>query len=212
MWHLYLHSRKYRKYFRGIIIAIGIHTFANMYSHLRPLCLYGYTCCILTPLMLIQIFAVKLKSGPIFALFKVKKWSNLFVLGVFIFQKSRSPCRKKMIFEKHAKNNKKTQFLKLKSGPIMLRNIIGPLFNFNLDHFLTLEFCFFFFFFAFFWLKPLFYSVFSKKCKLKETQKGKKTLFVNTTVLTALVKMSVFFFCIFDFCCFSNFHVFQRCF
>ena len=27
----------------------------------------------------------------------------------------------------------------------MLRNIIGPLFNFNLDHFLTLEFCFFLF-------------------------------------------------------------------
>ena len=50
------------------------------------------------------------------------------------------------MFEKQAKknNNKKTQFLKLKSGPIMLRNIIGPLFNFNLAHFLTLEFSFFF--------------------------------------------------------------------
>ena len=45
----------------------------------------------------------------------------------------------------------------------------------------------------------------------KKHKKERKTLFVNTTVLSALVKMSVFF-CIFDFCCFSNFHVFQRCF
>ena len=93
----------------------------------------------------IYIYAVKLKSGPIFALFKVKKWSNVFVFFVFFFffQKSRSPCRKKRIFEKQAQKTttKKTQFLKLKSGPIMLRNIIGPLFNFNLAHFLTLEFC-----------------------------------------------------------------------
>ena len=60
--------------------------------------------------------------------------------------------------------------------------------------------------------ETLFYSVFSKNAKLKETQKKrKKTLFVNTPVLTVLVKMSVFF-CIFHFCCFWNFHVFQRCF
>ena len=163
----------------------------------------------------IYIYVVKFKSGPIFALFKVKKWSNFFVFFfVFIFQQSRSPCRKKRIFEKQAKKTtKKTQFLKLKSGPIMLRNIIGPLFNFNLDHFLTLEFCYFFwFFFLGGGLNPYFYSVFSKNAKLKETQKRKKTLLVNTTVLTALVKMSVFFFCIFHFCCFSNFHFFQRCF
>ena len=64
-----------------------------------------------------------------FALFKVKKWSNFFVL-YFCFRKSRSPCRKKRIFEKKTSkknNNKKTQFLKLKSGPIMLRNRIGPI-------------------------------------------------------------------------------------
>ena len=43
----------------------------------------------------------------------------------------------------------KTQFLKLKTGPIMLRNILGPIFNFNLDQFLTLEFVIFFCFFVF---------------------------------------------------------------
>ena len=46
-----------------------------------------------------------------------------------------------MILQKKTKNNnKKTQFFKLKTGPIMLRNILGPIFNFNLDQFLTLEF------------------------------------------------------------------------
>ena len=45
----------------------------------------------------------------------------------------------------------------------------------------------------------------------KKHKKETKTLFVNTTVLTAFVKMSVFL-CIFHFCCFSNFHFFQRCF
>ena len=73
----------------------------------------------------------------------------------------------------------------------MLRNILGPVFNFNLDQFLTLEFVIFWVF-CLFGLKPLFYSVFSKNAKLKETQKTKNTLFVNTPVLTVLVTMSVF--------------------
>ena len=54
--------------------------------------------------------------------------------------------------------------------------------------------------------------VFSAKMQiLKEHKKEKKTLFVNTTVLTALVKMSVFS-CIFHFCCFWNFHFFRDAF
>ena len=48
----------------------------------------------------------------------------------------------------------------------MLRNVIGPLFNFNLDPFLTLEFCYFLFL-VFFWegggWNPYF-IVFSEKC------------------------------------------------
>ena len=38
------------------------------------------------------------------------------------------------------------------------------------------------------------------------------TLFVNTPVLTVLVKMSVFFSCIFDFCCFLDFPCFSEMF
>ena len=72
----------------------------------------------------------------------------------------------------------------------MLRNILGPILNLYLDQFLTYKLCFFFFEGG--GLNPNFYSVFSKNAKFKETQKRKKTLFVNTTVLTALVKMSVF--------------------
>ena len=84
-----------------------------------------------------HIYAVKLKIGPLFAIFKSK--SGPFF--VFLFWKFYSPCRKKRIFEKQAKQQqKKTQFLKLKTGPIMLRNILGPVFNFNLDQFLTLDF------------------------------------------------------------------------
>ena len=46
-------------------------------------------------------------APPIFALFKVKNWSNFFVFLDFYFQKSHSPCRKKRIFEKQAKKQQK---------------------------------------------------------------------------------------------------------
>ena len=96
----------------------------------------------------------------------------------------------------------------------MLRNIIGPLFNFNLDHFLTLEFCYFFVFFCFFvfWAETPIFIVFSAKMQnWKKHKKETKTLFVNTTVLTAFVKMSVFFLH-FSFLLFFQFPFFQRCF
>ena len=107
-----------------------------------------------------SIYAVKLKTGPRFALFKVKNWSIFFVFFVFLFSKISFSLQKEEDFWKTSqkKQQKKTQFLKLKTGPIMLRNILGPVFNFNLDQFLTLEFCYFFcfFFWFFFGLKPLF--------------------------------------------------------
>ena len=71
-----------------------------------------------------------------FALFKVKKWSIFFFENLVL-----SADRRGFLKNKPKNTTKKTQFWKLESGPIMLRNIIGPLFNFNLDHFLTLEFC-----------------------------------------------------------------------
>ena len=60
----------------------------------------------------------------------------------------------------------------------MLRNILGPVFNFNLDQFLTLEFCYCFSFFCLFWgggaETPIFIVFSAKNAKLKETQKTKK--------------------------------------
>ena len=107
-----------------------------------------------------------LKTGPIFFFF-------LF----FCFWKSHSPCRKKRIFQKQPRKNKKNDpFLALKTGPILLRNIIGPVFNASLDQFLTLGFLFFFVFFFFFFLAetPIFIVFSAKNAKFKETQKKKK--------------------------------------
>ena len=39
--------------------------------------------------------------------------------------------------QKQANNNKKTPLYKLKAGPSMLHNILGPAFNLYLDQFLT---------------------------------------------------------------------------
>ena len=74
------------------------------------------------------------------------------------------------MFEKQAKNNKKTHFYKLKTGPIMLRNILGPVFNLYLDHFLTYKICYFV---LFFWggaETPNFIVFSAKHAKTKETQ------------------------------------------
>ena len=89
----------------------------------------------------------------------------------------------------------------MKSGPTMLRNIVGPLFNFNLDHFLTLEFCCFFLFFLFFFgWNPYFYSVFNKKCKIeRNTKKKKNTICEHNCANSSCqnVRFFLFFFFIF---------------
>ena len=105
---------------------------------------------------------LKLKTGPFFF--------------VFLFSKISFSLQKEEDFEKQAKKKQqKKQFLKLKTGPIMLRNILGPVFNFNLDQFLTLEFCYFFFFWGGGGAETPIFIVFSaKNAKLKETQKTKK--------------------------------------
>ena len=71
----------------------------------------------------------------------------------------------------------------------MLRNILGPIFNLCLDQILTYKMCYLFLCFA---ETPNFIVFFSKNGNFKETQKEQKTLSVNTTVLTALVEMSLF--------------------
>ena len=62
----------------------------------------------------------------------------------------------------------------------MLRNILGPVFNFNLDQFLTLEFYFFFVFLFFFGLKPLFFIVFSAKMQNWKKHKKQKRHYLWT--------------------------------
>ena len=83
---------------------------------------------------------------------------------------------------------------------MLLRNILGPIFNASLDQFLTLGFFVFFVFFFFFGRAetPIFIVFSAKDVKFKE--KIKKTLFVSTPVLTALVNMFILcIFFIFDF-------------
>ena len=111
------------------------------YLHCKGVCIYIY--------IYIYTHAVEFKTGPIFALFCVKNWSKLF------FRKFHSPCRKKSI-QKNTKNN--DPILVLKIGPIMLRNMLEPVFNTTLDQFITQDFLFFLVLFLL--LKPLFLSCF----------------------------------------------------
>ena len=74
----------------------------------------------------IYIYAVKLKTGPSFALFKVKNWSIFCFFCFFIFENLILPAERRGFLKKKQakKTTKKTQFLKSKTGPIMLRNIL----------------------------------------------------------------------------------------
>ena len=81
----------------------------------------------------------------------------------------------------------------------MLRNILGPFFNFYLAQFLT---CFFFGGGGA--ETPIFIVFSSTHAKFKEHTQKKNTLFVNTTVLIALVKTFLIFVCLSIF--------FERCF
>ena len=131
----------------------------------------------------------------------------LFFLFVLFFsfhlQKEEDFSKKK----EGKETQKKTTFLALKTGPGLLRNILGPVFNASLDQFLTLGFLFFFVLFFFFLAETPIFIVFQQQMQnLKKHKKEIKTLFVSTPVLTALVKMS--FFCaffIFGFFAISNF-------
>ena len=62
---------------------------------------YIYICC---KKLVQDLPFYKLKTGPSFLFF-------FFLFFIFYFQKSHSPCRKKRIFEKQAKNNQKNTFL-----------------------------------------------------------------------------------------------------
>ena len=92
----------------------------------------------------------------------------------FFFENLILPAERRGFFKKKKKKKQKTTFLALKTGPIFLRNILGPVFNASLDQFLTLGF-FVFFVCCFFFLAetPIFIVFSAKQAKLKETQKRK---------------------------------------
>ena len=81
----------------------------------------------------------------------------LFFKSLFFF------CRENEIFKKYRKKRKK-ETIPLKIRPILLRNIIGQIFNATLDVFFLIEKV----------PKPLFYSVFSQNEILKPTPKKLK--------------------------------------
>ena len=140
-----------------------------------------------------------------------------FLFFAFYFQKSHSPCRKKRIFEKQAKNNNKTtHFYKLKTGPIMLRNMLGPVLNLYLDQFLTYKICYFFLFVFVFLAETPIFIVFSARIQnLKKHKKEKKKKHTHTICEHNCANCScssVLFFCIFHICCFFSISVFLKMF
>ena len=77
----------------------------------------------------IYMHAVELKSGPIFAFFSVKNWS---IFCVF-FENLILPAKRRGFFQEEKRNTKNDPFVALKTGPILLRNILGPVLNASLD-------------------------------------------------------------------------------
>ena len=114
-----------------------------------------------------------LKTGPSF---------------LFFFENLVLPAERRGLFKKEEND----PILALKTGPIMLRNMLGPSFDASFNQFLTLGFLFSVCVSSLCLGWNPYFIVFSENAKLKETQKRKKTLFVSTPVLTALVPMSFF--------------------
>ena len=142
----------------------------------------------------------KLKAGPIF-----------FIFSFCYFQKSHFPLeRRGCLKNKQKQQPKKTHFYKLKTGPIMLRNILGPVFNLYLDQFLTYKICCFLCFLYFsFGRNPYFIVFSSKHAKFKETQRKKDTICEHNCANCSCQNVRFFFSAFFIFCCFFNFHFFR---
>ena len=182
---------------RGVLVSLHftLYTYVHTYIHTYSICCKDKNWSNFCPFL-------KLKTGPIDFL-------------IFYFWKSHSPLQKEEDFwtKKTSKTTTTTkiQFLKLKTGPIMLRNILGPVFNFNLGQLLTLDF-------LFFWgggaETPICIVFSAKNAKLKETQKTKKdTICEHTCANCSCQNVRFFFsaFLIFAVLGLSMFF-FQRCF
>ena len=102
-----------------------------------------------------------LKTGPFFCFF-----------CFFLFLKISFSLQQEEDFsKKRRKGKQKKTFLALTTGPILLRNILGPVFNASLDQFLTLGFLVFY---VFFWggpETPIFIVFSAKHAKFTEIQK-----------------------------------------
>ena len=92
----------------------------------------------------------------------------------------------------------------------MLRNILGPIFNLYLDQFLTYKICYFVFFWGGGAETPICIVLSAKHAKNEETQK-KDTICEHNCANCSCQNVR-FFFCIFHFCCFCNFHFFSEMF
>ena len=146
-----------------------------------------------------SIFAVELKTGPIFAFYK----SNI---GPFsVVENLVLPAERRGCF-KNKQNNQKTHFCQLNIGQIMLRNMLGLVLNLYLDQFLTFEVVLFFLL-----EPPILKCLQQEKQNLRKHKKENMRLCLNTLVLIVLVKMSGFF-CISHFGGFRNFQILERCF
>ena len=138
-----------------------------------------------------------------FALFKVKIGPSFLF---FVFE-SLVLLAERRFFLKNKKTTKNNHISKLKIGPILLRNIFGAVFNFDLDQFLTLKSCHVCF--VVFLLKPLvFFSFLAKYEKLKKHQKRKKTICEHTCANFSCQNVLLFFFSVF----FFGICIFERCF
>ena len=136
----------------------------------------------------------KLKTGP--SLF-------FFLFSFFIFKNLILLAERRGFLKNKPKKQPKKHFYKLKIGPIMLRNILGPVFNLYLDQFLT--YTFFLFVFVLLAETSIFIVFSAKHAKLKETPKN-NTICEHNCANCSCQNVR-FFFCIFHFCCFFNFHI-----
>ena len=102
-------------------------------------------------------------------------------------------------FSKRPQENRRNDlFLESTIGPIMLCNMLGPIFDSTLDQFLTQDIWQVLAILAFSnMLKPLFYCVLRKTFLNPPLKLG--TLFVNTTALTEEISLSsAFVFCVIE--------------
>ena len=152
----------------------------------------GYTC-IHTYICMhiyIYIYAVELKLVQLFAFYVLKLVQVVFL---FVFENLVLPAEKRRIFIKNKSTNlcvKNWSNYVAQHAWTDFKRILGPILNTEN----VLFYCFYVFL-----LKPLFYCVFSKNAKYKDTQERKKDTTCEHTCANCSCHNVRFFFCIFHF-------------